>query len=55
MQYRITVICKDRHYRETFSVDAPTEARAKTRAMMKALDGGLRVEGELIEYEVVNE
>ena len=55
MQYRVTVICKDRHYRETFSVDAPTEGKAKTRAMMKALDSGLHVEGELIEYEVENE
>ena len=55
MQYRISVICKDRQYRETFNVEAPTEGSAKTRAMMKALDGGLHVEGELVEYESMAE
>jgi hypothetical protein len=53
--YKVTVIVKSKKYRKTFDIDAPTEGKARTRAINQAMKDGLRLAGDDVEYLVVNE
>lgn len=50
--YKITVIVKKKKYKKTFNVKAPTEGKAKTRALNMAFQKGLKLMGDEVEYKI---
>ncbi len=50
--YQVTVIVKEKNYRETFTVQAESKGLAETRATNQAFKDGLHLNGQMVEYEV---